>query len=176
MPGPRVGHAIAYDTSGRRVVTFGGTSLGSWVLDTWIYRTSQPADVAPFGAGCAGSAGMPQLAAAPYTLPWLGDTMRNVVQTIPTGEPGALFVSSIVSSLPLPLGFAGAPGCDLLVQPDVVEFRAAAAGKAEWALPVPNVPALAGAMFWQQAFVFDAAANALGLAASNGVVVTLGVR
>jgi hypothetical protein len=68
------------------------------------------------------------------------------------------------------------PGCDLLVPLDLLEFRPAIAGKAEWALTIPNTPALAAAMFRQQAFVFDVNANPLGFAASNAVTVTLGVR
>ncbi|HEX5050342.1 MAG TPA: hypothetical protein VFZ65_01090 [Planctomycetota bacterium] len=175
-PGPRISHALAYDTGLRRTVLFGGTSSGSFVQDTWIHRTQLPADVAPFGSGCAGTAGTPELAAAPFTLPWLGDTMRNVVQTIPATEPGAVFVSSLGNTPPVPLGGVGMPGCDLLVPLDVVEFRAAAAGRAEWALSIPNTPSLAAVSFRQQAFVLDAAANAVGLTASNAVLVTTGVR
>lgn len=59
---------------------------------------------------------------------------------------------------------------------DAIEFRAAAVGRAEWALAIPNTPALAAMQFRQQAFLIDSAANALGLVTSNGVVVTLGVR
>jgi hypothetical protein len=102
--------------------------------------------------------------------------MRNVVEAIPVGEPGAVFVSSVGSTPSIPLGGVGMPGCNLLVPIDVVEFRAAAAGRAEWALAIPNTPSLAAASFRQQAFVLDATANALGLTASNAVLVTLGVR
>jgi hypothetical protein len=156
---------------------FGGhTPTAYMVQDTWIYRTPMPADVAPFGSGCAGTAGTPALGAAPFALPWLGDTMRDVVQAIPEGEPGAAFVSSFGNTPPIPLGGVGMPGCTLLVPLDVVEFRVATAGRSEWALAIPNTPALAGASFRQQAYVLDAAANALGITASNAVLVTLGVR
>jgi len=175
-PGPRNSHALAYDTSLRRTVLFGGTSSGAWVQDTWIYRTPLPADVVPFGSGCAGTAGTPSLAATPFTLPWLGDTMRTVVQTIPAGEPGALFVSSFGTTPPVPLGPVGMPGCDLLVPIDVLDFGVAVAGSAEWTLSIPNVPALAGVSFGQQAFVRDVPANPLGLTASNAITLTLGVR
>ncbi|HEX5051855.1 MAG TPA: hypothetical protein VFZ65_08795 [Planctomycetota bacterium] len=175
-PGPRVLGALAYDTQLRRTVLFGGTSQGNWVPDTWVYQTPLPADVVPFGSGCAGTAGLPSLAAAAFVLPWLGDTMRNVVQSVPAGEPGAIFVSSFGSTSPVPLAAVGMPGCELLVPLDVAEFRAAVAGRAEWTTAIPNTTALAGTTFRQQAFVLDAGANALGLVASNGVVVTLGVR
>lgn len=176
-PGAIQGAGCVYDTQRSLVLLHGGES---WVVGntnlTWTYRTPLLAAVAPFGNGCTGSAGTPALAAAPYTLPWLGDTMRNVVQTIPPGQPGALFVSSLGSTPPIPLGGFGMPGCDLLVPLDVVEFRAAVAGRAEWALVIPNTPSLAAVAFRQQAFVLDAGANAFGLTASNAVLVTTGVR
>lgn len=179
-PGPRYGYGMAYDAAARRVVVHGGVVNaygGAFTMnDTWVYRTPLPAAVVPFGAGCAGTAGIPTLGAAPYSLPWLGDTMHTVVQTIPAGEPGAVFVSSFGSTPPVPLAGVGMPGCDLLVPIDVAELRLAVAGSAEWATVVPNVPALAAATFRQQAFVFDVAANALGLVASNAVTATLGVR
>src|SRR5262245_10696323 len=62
----------------------------------------------------------------------------------------------------------GMPGCDLLVPLDLLEFGPAVAGKAEWALAIPNTPALAAAVFRQQAFVFDVNANPLGFAAVRG--------
>jgi len=65
---------------------------------------------------------------------------------------------------------------ELLVSLDVVEFSVAVGGEAEWTTPIPNVAALAGVPFYQQAFPVDGAANALGFAASNEVVVTPGVR
>ena len=175
-PGPRVGHAMAYDPSLRRTVLFGGTSSGSYVQDTWIYRTPLPAEVVPFGSGCAGTAGTAVLQAAEYSLPWLGDTMRTVVTAVPPGQPGAVFVSSFGSTQPVPLAALGMPGCDLLVPIDVPEFRPAVAGAAEWSVAIPNVLALAAAVFRQQAFVFDVGVNALGLTNSNAITATLGVR
>ena len=176
-PGSRVSHDMAYDTAGRRVVMFGGrTVTGFMVQDTWIYRTPLPADLVPYGNGCAGTAGVPQLAGAPYTLPWLGDTTRHRVNHIAAGEPGAVFVSSFTQLGPVSLATAGMPGCDLLLSIDVAEFRVAVAGVAEWALALPNIPSLASVPFYQQAFLFDVVANTLGLTASNGIVVTPGIR
>jgi hypothetical protein len=179
-PGARFMFGMGYDAVQRRIVVHGGAanmaSQTYFLSDTWVFRTALPADVAAFGAGCAGTGGTPVLANAPFVLPWLGDTMRNVVQPLPAGGLGAIFVSSFGTTLPVPLGGVGAPGCELLVPVDVVELRAANGTRAEWSLAIPNVPSLAAATFRQQAFVIDAAANALGLAASNAVTVTLGVR
>jgi hypothetical protein len=177
-PAARVELGLVYDGAQRRVVAHGGgLSLGTAIYffdDTWVYRTPLPADVVPFGAGCAGSLGTPVLANVPFVYPWLGDTMRTAMQISPSG--GAIFVTSFGSTPPVSLAAVGAPGCDLLVPPDVVEFRQTLAGRAEWSLAIPNVPALASTTFRQQAFSFDVVANPLGLTASNGVTVTLGVR
>lgn len=179
-PAPRAIFGIGYDALARRAIVTGGyvqlRGNTVWLNDTWSFQTPLPADVVPFGSGCAGTAGTPALTAKAFSLPWLGDTMVNVVEATPAASPGAFFVSSFGSTPPLPLAAVGMPGCDLLVPLDVIEFGAAAAGRAEWALAIPNTPALAAVQFRQQAFVIDTAANALGLVASDGVVVTLGVR
>jgi hypothetical protein len=174
-PGP-VQLGLAFDTAARRVIAAGAAQGASSLNLLWEYGTPLLADVAPFGAGCAGSAGTPALANAPYVYPWLGDTMRSVVQPLPGGGLGAIFVSSFGTTPPVPLAPVGAPGCDLLVLPDVADLRLASGNRAEWSLAIPNVPALAAQTFRQQAFVIDPAANALGLVASNAVSVTLGVR
>ena len=175
-PSEREGGALAYDPAARRLVLFGGRNQYAPFQDTWVYATPLPATVEPFGSGCAGTAGTPQLQHAPYSLPWLGDTFRNVVGAIANGEPGALFVSSVGTTTPVPLDPFGLIGCDLLVPLDVVEFRTAAGGAAEWSVAIPISPSLAATQFRQQAFVFDAGANAFGLAASNAITATLGVR
>jgi hypothetical protein len=175
-PGPLVDAAATYDAALRRTVVFGGTCLGNLVNGTWVYETPLPADVSAFGIGCAGSAGTPLLANAPQVLPWLGGTFTDVVQPLPAGGLGAVFVSSFGTTLPVSLDGFGMPGCSLLVPTDVIELSAATGGTAAWSVGIPNVPSLAAASFRQQAFVLDPAANPLGLAASNGVLVTIGIR
>ena len=90
-----------YDTVRRETVLHGGTHpyVGNTNY-TWRYSTPSAATAIAFGAGCAGSAGTPVLAKAPYTLPWLGDTMRTRVTTVPAGL-GALFVSSFTPATKL---------------------------------------------------------------------------
>ena len=56
---------------------------------TWIYRNDVPADLAPLGAGCAGSLGTPNLTAAQYSLPWLGDLFSS--QVTPVAANGLVF-------------------------------------------------------------------------------------
>jgi hypothetical protein len=176
-PGAWQGSAGVYDTQRREVLLHGGTNP-NWISmnQTWRYRTATPATSAPFGAGCAGSAGVPVLANAPYTLPWIGDTARNRVDVV-VGQLGALFASSFGSlSAPIDLGPVGMPGCSLLVPADVVEFSNAQASVAEWSVAIPNSTSFVGMPIRQQAFPLDLAANALGLVASNGIVMTPGIR
>jgi len=179
-PAPRHNHGMGYDASQRRVVVHGGSitvgGIGYHFNDTWQYRTPAPADVVPFGNGCPGSAGTPSLAAAPFTLPWIGDTTRHVVTAVPAGQSGAFFVSGVGAVAPLSLGVCGMPGCELLVALDVCEFQTAVGGAAAWAKTIPLAMSLAGASFEQQAFVLDPRANATGLVVSNAIRVVVGVR
>lgn len=175
-PGARSWTSAAFDSVRREVVLQGGTEYYQTSTNqTWIYRTNSLASATAFGAGCAGSVGTPVLANAPYTLPWLGDTMRTRATTV-LASLGALFVSSVTPTTPISLAALGMPGCNLLVTADALEFRSANAGAAEWTLAIPNTPSLVGTTFQQQALPLDPAANALGLAASNGLSLQLGVR
>ena len=146
------------------------------VGDTWKYETPSPASVTLFGTACAGTAGIPHLAAAPYELPWLGDTIHHRVSNVPPTEPGAVFVTGFAPIAPVPLDPFGMVGCTLLVSLDWLSFAANVGGVAEWTLTVPVDPSLVGASIQQQALPFDAAANPVGLSASNALTATFGVR
>ena len=74
----------------------------------------------------------------------------------------------------LDLGLIGMPGCFLLVNPVVTGGMVNLGGKATMIQSVPNVPAAAGAWLLMQAAPVDAAANPLGLSASNGLAIRLG--
>lgn len=176
-PGPLEQHVATYDSQRREVLVFGGVTWpnSTFISNLWRYGTANGATATSFGAGCAGSAGTPELTNAPYTLPWLGDTMRTRVNTVPTSL-GAMFVSSFTPTTPTSLTPFGMPGCNLLVTLDALQFRSANAGAAEWAWALPNNTALVGVQIHQQALPFDPAANALGLAASNGIVMVPGIR
>jgi hypothetical protein len=175
-PSNRSTHVIGYDSASRRTVLFGGNIGGPIVDDTWVYQTPLPATVTPFGSGCVGSAGTPALTNAPYSLPWLGDTSTYRVDSIAPGEPGAIFVLSFGTTSPVDLGFVDMPGCELLVPLDILGAAPAVAGVAEWSYAAPMTMSLAGVAWRQQAFPVDAAANVLGLSASNALEVVFGVR
>jgi hypothetical protein len=77
--------------------------------------------------------------------------------------------------LPFGLGFLGATGCSLLVSPDIpLSFVVDANGRGQLPMAVPASPTLLDAELFQQAFLFDRAANALGVTVSNGVATHAG--
>jgi len=176
-PGPLVESAATYDTQRGEVLMFGGASPAGFTSDLWRYKTNSPANATPFGAGCAGSVGVPYLANAPYSLPWIGDTARTRVYNLSPITPGAIFVTSLTPSfLPMSLAPIGAPGCDLLLQPDVLTLEIASESHADSAVSIPFSVSLAGLSIYQQAFPFEAGVNPLGMIASNGLRLILGIR
>jgi hypothetical protein len=71
--------------------------------------------------------------------------------------------------LPFDLAGYGAPGCDVLMAPfDTSVLFADAAGATNLQYDIPNNIYALGLHFYNQAFVVDPLANALGLAVSNG--------
>lgn len=177
-PGALLGSACVYDTDRQLVLLHGGEDYGIGSTNlTWTYRTPTPATSLAFGAGCAGSSGVPSLAVAPYSLPWLGDTVRTRVANIAQTSIGSLFVTSFAPSfLPMSLAPLGAPGCDLYLQPDAIEFRTPVGLVVDWTLAIPSTPSLAGVALFQQALPVDVTANPLGLTATNGLRLNVGIR
>lgn len=177
-PGALMGAGSVYDTQRQLVLLHGGEAPGIGNLNlTWTYRTTTPATASTFGTGCAGSVGVPQLANAPYSLPWIGDTVRTVVSQLAPITPGALFVTSFVSSfLPMSLAPLGAPGCDLLLPPDFLSLALANGSSASLSLAIPANTSLLGVSVYQQAFPFEPEVNPLGVTASNGLRLVLGLR
>lgn len=149
----------------------------AWRPRLTVTFTPPAATFAPFGVGCAGSAGVPVLAAAPGSLPVLGSTF-TLALTVPLATPLALGVfggSNTTNAnglgtyaLPFDLGVIGMPGCLQRVSADVLLVVPAAGGQAQWSLPIANVPGLLGLVFHVQALVLDAGVNAFGATMTNG--------
>jgi hypothetical protein len=129
------------------------------------------ATYAPYGQGCAGGLGqVPALAAAAGTTPARGS--RFTAEVTATGNAGVVLFATGFSAaswggvaLPLPLAAVGMPGCSVLAAFDVVLPLATdlRSRRAEWSWDVPNLRALAGLAFYQQAVTLDAsAANGFG--------------
>jgi len=175
-PSPRAGQVLAYDSVRHVVLLFGGAvfSTSTSFGDTWTYGTDTPASFTAYGSGCAGSLGTPALAAAPYSLPWLGDTFRTRVDAVPAGS-GAVFFTGWGATPGLNLAPFGFVGCRSFVTLDSAAFLAGAAGFAEWSIQIPVDPVFANVVFHQQALVFDLGAVGGG-AVSNAGTVVIGVR
>jgi hypothetical protein len=142
------------------------------------YGPTQDASVTAFGTGCSGSLGIPSLFARP--LPWLGDTLTFEATILAAGPAVVLLGASqaVWNGTPLPfdLGPLGMPGCQLLVDPEVVLPLAVAAGTGTFRLPVVPDPGLLGLSLYAQALAIDPLANLFGATVSNGLALTLGGR
>lgn len=138
-----------------------------------LFATSVPlADFVPFGVGCAGSVGVPELRAAPGSWPVPGNPFRMVFDNLPL-NPGVAFgfagTGPVPGGFPLDLGAIGMPGCLQYLQPPpfVCWMVGHQGGSAEWLLPIPNQPAVMGIPFLAQGWVLDAVANPLGAIVTN---------
>jgi hypothetical protein len=180
-PPMRLSHAMVHDPSRQRSILFGGSNAGQYLGDTWELAAANPARYAPFGAGCAGGAGMPVLGAVPWQLPWLGGSFTAEVRPIPPVAVGVMFTGYSRTTwlgIPLPLNLTGAgmPGCSLLASGQIILALSTGGGVGTLTLPLPTDPSLLGAAFYQQALVSDFAANPAGLIVSNGAAARFGQR
>lgn len=134
----------------------------------------------PYGQGCPGSAGLPELITEAWRQPHLGDPFLVQGNGLPPGLALMIlgFRDDQWAGQPLPLSLAsvGMPGCDALLEPFEVLGALPVGGRASWSLFVPNDPALLAVTFYQQALVFDAAVNAFGATVTNGLRNRVGKR
>jgi hypothetical protein len=182
-PGTRSLFAIAYDAAREHIVLFGGRSaIPTRTLgDTLTYGTRAKARYTGFGLGCAGTAGVPTLAALGGRLPWLADTFQVELTSLVPGQPVVLNLgfsdrSWGALSLPQPLDRLGMPGCSLYVGAELAFGLANAGGTATWSVPIPNDRDLRGLRFFQQGLAADPGANRLGATVTNGAAGTVGAR
>lgn len=171
-PPARSFQQVAYDTARHRLVMFGG---GGYFVhhDTWeqMAPSMVPASYSPYGTGCAGWAGTPWLTAN-SGRPMPGQVFRVFLHNLPPDHStlmglGWSNTTWLGLGLPLDLGPIGAPGCSLLMSPDLLFPIFNWAGYATWDLAIPNQPALAGFAFYNQGVAVDHS-NALGLVFTNG--------
>lgn len=160
---------------------------GGWDTDfhmrgDWIaLRSPNGAVVQTIGAGCAGSAGIAGLGAAPGHWPWLGETAVFRCAPMPAAAPVALWVLGARSDadafgpLPRDLTALGATACFQRVSIDQWWIEPANGGASSAALFVPPAPWLAGAVVFLQALVPDAV-NPAGFVLSDAAAAVIGVR
>jgi len=175
-PTHRQGAGCAFDPVRNRTVLFGGINgpvNGTQVFslaDTWELELGAGASWSSFGTGCAGSRGVPTINAQGTSLPRIGQTFELHVGNVPFTGPVFLFFGLSNTNygptpLPFPLNCLGAPGCSVLCSGEELIVLTNVLGSAVWQRAIPSFP---GLTFYNQAFAFDPAANALGLTTSNG--------
>jgi hypothetical protein len=120
----------------------------------------------PYGSGCdgltLGANGAPNIGNLGFEL---------VASNVPAVVPLAFFAFGTSSTIPgIDLGLIGMPGCFALQSLDIGLFGPAPVigSSANFPLPIPPDPALAGAVLASQALAFSVA-NPAGLATSNGL-------
>ena len=133
------------------------------------------ADYIGFGAGCAASGGVPEIALVDRKLPQLGSNFAVDFRPLGSRALAALgilgFSKDRFASIPLPLALDGLsmPGCSLFVSADVFHVAAIANGAARWTLAFPNDSRLIGLAFYQQGLILDPAARGgVGATSSAG--------
>jgi hypothetical protein len=131
-----------------------------------------------FGAGCAGTAGVPNNSAS--ALPQLGTSPVITFGNLPAPYivVAVLGLSNTQASfgpLPFDLGLIGAPGCFARVSLDVTLALVGAAGSASFGIGVPNQPTLIGFTFHTQGVVFDPPLNPFGFSTSAAATAVVGL-
>jgi hypothetical protein len=127
------------------------------------------------GEGCAGSSGVTDLAAA--QPPRLGQVFA--VDLAPWGPHAAVLLTgasntvSALGPLPIDLSILGMTNCRLRVSPDLLLPMSRNPPRAQ--MLIPNDPALAGALFHQQALLLDSGANAFGAVLSHAATGMIGM-
>jgi len=158
-PGGR-SFGCAFDAGERLVVRHGGFGHAA---ETWTFGATREA----FGAGCAGSSGVPALDA--IDAPRLGAGYALVLDNLNPGVPVGFFVLSLTETPATSLAALGMPGCASYVGLDAVQGGAATAGVANVSVPLPNDLSLVGVPLLAQGLSFDPGVNPAWLTTSNGL-------
>jgi hypothetical protein len=131
-----------------------------------------------FGNGCPGALGVPTVRLAPQSGPILGLVLTVELGNLPlgiglmfTGLSNTLFGGAV--PLPFPLAGFGFPGCDLLVDPLVVDTVVGPGTMATWSFPIPPSLTFAGFELFNQGASLDT--GPAFLAFSNGGRAVLGL-
>jgi hypothetical protein len=144
---------------------------GAWNVYTTAWQDLAGSFV-PFGHGCSGVLGEPVLAAAPGSLPTVGQPFTVQLTNVPI--PVAFFAAGLSNTasggvpLPVDLGLLGMPGCPLLVDPMFLDLDVSGTAAVSHVYQLPNQSNLVGLLFYVQGFPIDGSANTMGIIASNG--------
>ncbi len=172
-------YAFAMQPEGELLVGGAFTSI-SGVVSAFFGRcvSTCPATAVPIGLGCPSSGGDNLLTAA--TLPWVDATFHATA----TGLPSMAFVIAMTGFTPIAQGmlpldsvFAeGVAGCDVLVDPLILQVLVADAGTAASQLFLVNTPPLVGLTFRHQMIPIevDGSGDFEAITATNALELTAG--
>ena len=138
-------------------------------------RTTCPALVASYGAGCSGSGGANVLSAV--TLPWLGSTFQALATGLPANSLAVGVLGLNQTLVPLPsLWSWGVPGCSLLASPDRLDLLLPSTGSASGQWVIPDVMSLAGRSLNYQVvpLELDPSGSITAATATNALALTIG--
>ncbi len=129
----------------------------------------QVASSQTYGSGCPTATPLALDAASGYT-PVLGSNLPLELSSIPAGSPlGALLFGLTTQTIDL-----GSPGCFQLTSNDASIPFSVTASLTTASYLVPQSPVFAGAVLKVQGAALRVGINALNVATSNGVLLTLG--
>ncbi|MBL9076907.1 MAG: hypothetical protein JNL08_05355 [Planctomycetes bacterium] len=160
-------HAMAFLTTTRQVVRFGGfvAAPNSVSAETWEFGARWRA----YGTGCAGSLGVPAL-----TMPDAGRLGGAFTLDVANAPLLAVLALGLVQLTPpgFPLDGLGMLGCSGYLIPDLLINVPTSGGIATWTwTPVSGV---VGDRIFAQALSLDPGINPAWLVGSNAVAATLG--
>jgi hypothetical protein len=166
-PSLRSGGAVAYDSTSRRTVVFGGGDGYLDAADTWIYGNIQRATTSSFGTACQGTGGPATLTSSE---PFLGNARFSLDLSSGVANSPCLFVFATT------LHIVSIGSCNGYVgQPLAVTFNTTGAtGFVSLPLPVPNTPSLRGTTLFCQAGVVDPLGAGGGIAVTNCRIMVIG--
>ncbi|MEM7200828.1 MAG: hypothetical protein AAF628_11210 [Planctomycetota bacterium] len=156
--------ALGYDDRRQRPVLYGSPETADL-----YYLTDTPSAVTPYGDSCAGTRGLPLIAA--YGAPTTGNASFGVdLLSVRPRSPAVLGVGAAPASVSV------GGSCLLLLAPGfgVVPTVTTPAGNAAFDLPIPDLPALRAGSVFVQGLVLDPQGGALGLSWSWGLQLTIG--
>lgn len=166
ITGTRLDAMIGFLPNENHVVVFGGINFATFTYfsDTWEWEAGT------FGAGCAGTNGVPHLSSS--SSPRLGQLWTATAQNLNPSFNLAFFVFGFTTFPGVDLGFVPMPGCFLFETLDIVISANGAAGVANWTWP--SVAGTLGTRFYGQALCFDPTVNTFGFTISNAISATIG--
>lgn len=179
-PTQRLSGGLLYDNDRGRIMIFGGLTVSTLWNDTWSFGFDT-ATVQTVGSGCAGSTGIPTLAATANSKPRIGSNLQMDLSQLPPVAtvcvPFFGFNNVSLGATPLPASLApyGMPGCTIYSDVYATSFLIGLSGSASWTLGIPISSAYAGTHLYLQSLVFDAMApNPAGIVITNGLDATIG--